>query len=198
MVYLNGDDYEGQWKNGLRHGTGVLQTKEYTFTGPWSKDVKQGKGTVQYTDGSSYEGNFVDGKRHGKGIYSSPTGFVKSYAGEWLFDAREGSGEITFSTGDKYEGPIAFGQPHGNGRMLLANGMIFAGKWNCGILEGKLTMTISSGLITGTAFPTASGNENNTAFEAVEIGIQEGGQVNGQMDGVEVLSPPFPPILQFF
>jgi len=196
MAYVNSDTYEGQWRMGLRHGNGTLRTKEYTYTGTWAKDIKQGKATVQYSDGSTYEGNFVDGKRHGKGTYISQTGYVRSYSGDWQFDAREGTGEMTFCTGDKYEGPIVCGQPHGSGRLLLVNGIIFEGKWNCGVLEGKITMTISSVLLAG-SLPLASANVDNQNI-AVEIAVQENGQVVGQPEGVEVLTPPFLPVLQFY
>jgi hypothetical protein len=81
--------------------------------------------------------------------------------------------------------------------MLLSNGMIIEGKWNCGILEGKHTMTISSALLAG-SYPTAHGNSDNQTVSAVTISVQEDGQIAGEHEGVEVLTPPFLPVLQFF
>ena len=57
--YPNGDHYEGETKDGKRHG----------------------KGTMIYSNGDRYEGQWKDGKRHGQGTYFYASGGQK--AGQW-------------------------------------------------------------------------------------------------------------------
>jgi hypothetical protein len=57
----DGNIYEGQWKNGKRHG--------------------QGKET--YADGATYEGEYKDGMRHGQGKWIDTDGRVEE--GRWEF-----------------------------------------------------------------------------------------------------------------
>ncbi|KAK1737727.1 phosphatidylinositol-4-phosphate 5-kinase-related protein [Skeletonema marinoi] len=75
--------YEGDWKNGMRHGEGTVKWPDGDFyKGQWKDDSMHGQGIYKWTDGNSYEGEWKDGKRHGKGIYKRPDGSVK-YDGEW-------------------------------------------------------------------------------------------------------------------
>lgn len=67
-IYANGNQYEGQWKNGN----------------------KEGQGKFAYQDGELYEGNFVRGKRNGYGVYKWKNG--ESYSGYWQDDLRHGKG----------------------------------------------------------------------------------------------------------
>jgi hypothetical protein len=46
-TYDNGDRYEGEWKNGERHG----------------------KGTMDYADGNKYTGTWVNGEKLGQGVF---------------------------------------------------------------------------------------------------------------------------------
>jgi len=177
MEYANHDIYDGQWKNGIRHGQGKMISQDGVYIGQFCKDLKDGKGRMEYCDGGMYEGNWSLGKRHGKGAWSNhiKPGYVASYSGDWVYDVREGNGELLFNTGDKYSGPIVAGQPHGHGRMLLESGVIFDAKFTNGIMEGKLEMTDEKGLLTI---------------------IEPDARISGQKEGVEILAPPFLPVLQ--
>lgn len=61
--------YKGQWKNGLRHGRGVLTLSKlhYTYEGEFSEGYASGRG-VEYASDGKYIGQFLKGKRHGRGI----------------------------------------------------------------------------------------------------------------------------------
>ena len=61
-TYLDGEKYEGEWKNGKWDGQG-------TFTSP---------------DGEKYVGKFKDGECHGQGTFSSKDG--EKFVGEWKDD----------------------------------------------------------------------------------------------------------------
>ena len=54
MTYSDGAKYEGDWKDGKRHG----------------------QGTLTWTNGNMYEGEWKDNKKHGKGTTSDEDGFV--------------------------------------------------------------------------------------------------------------------------
>lgn len=44
--YKSGIVYEGQWKNGLWHGQGRLETHEAVYTGNFKVGFLEGKGTL--------------------------------------------------------------------------------------------------------------------------------------------------------
>ncbi len=86
MVYIEGDIYDGEWKNGLRNG----------------------KGTYTWNSGAKYVGDFVDDVREGKGDF---LGFVDSdgrysgdYHGEFKNNQFEGEGTFEFTNGEKFVG----------------------------------------------------------------------------------------------
>ena len=62
--------YEGEKKNGIRHGNGVLF----------------------YSNGLCFEGEFKDGCRHGYGILKF--NHIEIYNGDWVNDEIEGRGKI--------------------------------------------------------------------------------------------------------
>lgn len=48
MKYSNGQQYQGQWKNGLRHGLGTLTNKDGSqYHGLFNKDQVAGEGRVK-------------------------------------------------------------------------------------------------------------------------------------------------------
>jgi len=63
------DRYEGEWKNGQRHGQGVCSysSPTATYKGEWKDDMYHGQGTLTGDYGYSYTGEWKNGKRHGKG-----------------------------------------------------------------------------------------------------------------------------------
>jgi len=50
LFYVDGDRYEGEWKDGRMHG----------------------KGAYHYSNGDKYEGEWKEDKRHGKGTVPGP------------------------------------------------------------------------------------------------------------------------------
>lgn len=53
MTFLDGSWYDGDWKEGLRHGTGefhqkVDEDKETVYRGQWYNDLKHGIGEEEY------------------------------------------------------------------------------------------------------------------------------------------------------
>jgi hypothetical protein len=103
--------YEGQWRNGKRHGTGTLTLKSGDiFSGPFQNDERvDGDGIVTYMDGSKYAGGFVNCERHGRGVLVYPEGNI--YEGPFENDLPHGDGKLTYvitPDGDKIESQLAF------------------------------------------------------------------------------------------
>lgn len=97
--------YEGDVKNGLRHGIGVFTSpgSEAVYSGEWFEGLRHGAGTIDFKSGARYEGSFQNGFKHGKGKMSYPSG--NFYEGEWKFDKKDGYGTMHWATSkEKYYG----------------------------------------------------------------------------------------------
>ena len=111
--------YQGDWKNGLRHGQG-------TYT--WSRT------------GAIYQGAFDSNQRQGYGTYRDPTTHIE-YVGEWKQGVYHGYGQYTWidsSTNRKndkcvYRGNFVRGKPHGHGIQVNDEGVVMHdGTWDNG------------------------------------------------------------------
>ena len=96
--------YEGNTKNGKRHGEGKLDYSNGDYyDGTWKDDeFCQGKCRVTYMNCASYEGYIINGERHGEGKLQYANGDV--YKGGWDHDMRHGSGKLTCKNGDYKDG----------------------------------------------------------------------------------------------
>lgn len=153
--------YEGDLKNYIREGNGVIKCKNYTYDGEFVNDKKQGKGKLIYNENGNiyegefnnddingygtytfsnkhiYQGQFYNGLFHGKGMYKWPDGCY--FNGEYVHGVREGMGEYKFTNGKIYEGPFTKGKPNGKG--IIKSG----GKnYKCEFENGKLLTDIKS------------------------------------------------------
>lgn len=70
-------DYQGFFKNGLKHGKGKLINKKYNWT---------------------YEGQFSDDCMHGIGKYIFADGTI--FTGEFVKDVRTDNGQLLLVNGD--------------------------------------------------------------------------------------------------
>jgi len=129
----DGSVYEGQARDGVRHG----------------------KGRVTYKDGSIFEGQFENGRATGNGILRYKTGKV-AYEGAWNGAEYEGQGVLQseapipfhgafdYKNLDKvenhwirYEGEFRGGKRHGQGTLALSNGEKFVGEFHKDQINGK-------------------------------------------------------------
>lgn len=62
-MYAEGDRYEGEWKDGYRHGKGIhfFQNGD-RYVGEWATGVPSGSGSYSTTTGIVYGGNWLNGK----------------------------------------------------------------------------------------------------------------------------------------
>ncbi|MFK7771181.1 MAG: hypothetical protein AB8F94_03540 [Saprospiraceae bacterium] len=102
--------YEGLWKDGERHGFGVIErANKGTYVGELLTGDYHGKGIINLKNGSSYNGDFEDGERHGQGIMMLPDG--SKYVGDWEGGEKHGKGKAYDVTGKLiYEGKFYKGQ----------------------------------------------------------------------------------------
>ncbi|KAG5474122.1 hypothetical protein CUR178_04233 [Leishmania enriettii] len=115
----SGAVYDGDWKGGLPHGTGVM--------------------SVPGVDGYEYAGEFKDGKRSGKGHCEFANGRV--YEGEWRVDEMNGAGTLRGASNvdnfTEYTGGFQNGMRSGQrGRCVYANGDVYDGAWAAGKRQG--------------------------------------------------------------
>ena len=83
--YADGSEYQGEWKDGKRHGIGTYISPTGTrYEGEWGNDGASGHGVCHYADGMKYDGEFEGGERHGKGTLVSTEG--DRYEGQFKND----------------------------------------------------------------------------------------------------------------
>ncbi|KAG5674313.1 hypothetical protein PVAND_004290 [Polypedilum vanderplanki] len=94
-VYQNRDQYEGEYRRGLRNGRGCYMYKSGAYyNGEWKKGFKDGHGKFNYPDGSEYCGEWKRNKRHGFGKYTYRNGDV--YEGSWKENVKHGMGLFSY------------------------------------------------------------------------------------------------------
>ncbi|KAL1395288.1 hypothetical protein pipiens_011362, partial [Culex pipiens pipiens] len=123
QVQRNGLLYEGSWRDGLRHGHGILYRKERGTTDLYVK---------------IYVGAWEGGQKHG---FGGNTTSVEStgnfYMGHWLGDRFDGLGTLLEAgTGNLYQGEFRAGQKHGEGLYVHSRtGQIQRGFWTDGVFR---------------------------------------------------------------
>ena len=122
-TYPNGDQYEGNFVNGLRHGNngvytyfssaqpneeGVVPAKEI-YTGEWVNNCKHGIGCQNYIGKGTYQGYWADGDKNGEGVMKYENGDI--YSGNWKNGKKDGAGTYIFDkTKMKFIGQFKGGQ----------------------------------------------------------------------------------------
>jgi hypothetical protein len=101
---VNGEKYEGFWKNDTFHGDGLyLWNKHEWFKGNFFNGFMHGKGMKRFKSGNVYVGEFFRGKMHGSGKMDFKNGDF--YDGEWSNDCMNGPGSYFWAkSGDRFFG----------------------------------------------------------------------------------------------
>ena len=135
-VWSNGKVYIGDFKNGLRDGSGISELNGYKYNGEWKEDLLHGQGKFIFKSGDVYEGELKDGKYNGQGKYISKDGDV--YEGEWKDGEINGQGKKTYNNKEVYEGAWKDGEQHGLGKYIYRNGKThYEGQWKNGKKHGQ-------------------------------------------------------------
>jgi hypothetical protein len=177
------EHYTGEFKDDQYHGYGVLRDASCQYEGEWRNGLKEGSGTCRLQTGNEYVGHFSLNKKSGYGVmhYANANettvdehGVITDSAGDiyegyWEDDLKSGSGtlkrkdgsiwtgtwrkdrllyqQIVMSNGDLYEGERIDKVPNGEGTMTYAaNGAKYQGKWLNGQRHGGIgTLEYPSG-----------------------------------------------------
>ncbi len=132
---INGNTYAGDWKdegyyegdikNGKRHGMGVFVYKTgATYNGQWQEDSLCGLGTLVYPNKTTLNGKWYT--KHG--------------------DLKWFEGTVKYRTGNRYEGSCHYVKKmksyvrSGHGKLICKNGDIYDGHWQCNNKDGKFVI----------------------------------------------------------
>ncbi|CAK0848427.1 unnamed protein product [Prorocentrum cordatum] len=146
VAYPDSSVYEGQYRNRLRHGQGVLTLADgKSYACQWSEGKPHGTGEERWPDKTFFSGCFLDGLRHGEGTMSYPDG--SSYVGEFARGQFNGQGVFKRADGSCYRGGFSDGLIHGEGYMEFSSGAWkrYAGQWKDGLYHGAGTLTDCQG-----------------------------------------------------
>ena len=121
IVYDNGASYEGECRDGKKHGWGTnIYASGEVYEGEWEDDKRHGPGKYLYSHGGVYEGEWRDHNLHGRGTLTFPSG--QTYEGQFVKGKRHGQGMTKYPSGDVFEGQYANGKKHGAGIYITARG----------------------------------------------------------------------------
>ena len=95
LQYINGERYEGYWKDDKAHG----------------------KGTLTYIHGDKYVGDWVAAKKQGQGELYYANGDM--FRGEWMGDRASGYGVLMYANNNRYEGSWVDDRRHGHGVFVV-------------------------------------------------------------------------------
>lgn len=128
-----GEHFEGQFQDKLRHGTGCLKWKDKTagksfiYEGEFRRNLKEGVGVMTWEDGRQYKGDFDVDLFHGNGMMIWPNGC--KYTGQYMDGRKNGVGTFEWPDGRSYEGHWKDGQKHGEGVYTNKEGIQLAAQW---------------------------------------------------------------------
>ena len=169
--WKNNDVYEGEFKNGKRHGEGIyFYENEFFYIGDWKKDKIDGEKGIfiknnneayigKWENGEIIEGNYRQSNiyikkeiilsteffdENYKGILNKIIGNkdVVHYEGTFKDWKFNGKGKYINKNGDIYEGEFKDNKYNGYGKMIYKNGDKYEGQWKNGKKHGEGTMTI--------------------------------------------------------
>ena len=133
-----GSVYDGDWKDSMRHGVGLLTLASgVDYSGEFFKDHVHGQGTLTLIDASVYTGGFFNGLFHGHGTFEDVSN-NRTYIGEFENGLRHGEGQEKYSDGTLYKGEFKNGKRHGMGVLHNVDGSdLYRGEWQHDFMHGK-------------------------------------------------------------
>ena len=189
--------YNGEWKNGKAHGHGRVSWPKIgdEYVGEFKDGIRSGFGHYSFSDGSSYSGEkkIIEGYsyQHGKGTYTNRDGsrragywkkglLVKGtdgpegYIGEFKNNLKHGIGTMVYPTGAKYKGAWKKGERHGAGVYIEADGTKYIGEWKDGErFNNRLYLgKVNNCSPLDTRYAKAVIGSNKTAEEAYDFGLK--------------------------
>lgn len=127
-IFDDGAQYEGQMKEGVPHGRGVMEWPDgRQYDGEWRSGNRDGQGTMRWPGGRQFSGSWGKNEPHsGSGIWTLRDG--RTFNGHLVNDLPEGRGKTTWPDGREYEGNWKDGKPEGIERWKWPDGRTFRGR----------------------------------------------------------------------
>ena len=135
--WKNNDAYEGELKNGKRHGEGIyISENEFCYIGEWKEDKMDGEGIFIKNNGEAYRGIWENGEII-EGRYGQSNINIKKRT---IILTKEFFDELFLSIWNKiidnkdyvdeyYEGTFKDWKFNGKGKYIYENGDIYEGKF---------------------------------------------------------------------
>ncbi|CAK9096181.1 unnamed protein product [Durusdinium trenchii] len=199
--FSNGDEYRGEFRRGMRHGSGVYisQRNRMQYDGQWFRDRRHGNGTLTIEAAGkvlyTYDGQWQADKRHGSG--SCVRCHKEKYSGQWVQNLYHGAGTFVDEKGALYEGEWRYGKFHGVGKHVC-QGETYTGNFVDGERDGtgqlaraaapKPTVQDFLGSESLFAGQWRVGQKHGHGTAIYALGEFEGQWVNGKRHGQAVLS----------
>ena len=117
IYYKSGNYYNGEWKNGLKHGKGTLYYKDSNilYQGDFIEDKFEVYGEYHYNKSEYYVNQFQSGKTEEKG---------KLYDGDFIYHESKGNQLNIYKYGNYYLGEWKNGKKHGRGKIYSENNKV--------------------------------------------------------------------------
>ena len=132
-----GDEYEGNFSNGLFNGQGKLTYQDGdTYDGEFLSGKKHGQGTYSYKGKGVHKGAWEFDQEHGEGEYTDTDKIT--VCGKWFHGVREGKFIRSFPNGNREEGIFKEGKENGVVTLTKQNGEVIEQVW----LKGKITKSV--------------------------------------------------------
>ena len=114
IYYKSGNYYIGEWKNGLKHGKGILyyENGNKLYDGNFIEDKFEGEGIYYYDNSDYYVNEFKYHKFGGKG---------KLYDGDFIYHESKENHLDIYEYGNYYSGEWKNGKKHGLGEIHSKN-----------------------------------------------------------------------------
>lgn len=148
--------YIGEYRDGRKHGKGVLTTTirslytgepvgQKVYEGDFANGIPNGRGTIKDYKGDVYEGQITHYEPNGKGIIKFVNGII--YEGDFIKGVRTGKAVIKWPNGVSYEGDVLSGNRHGFGKTTFPNGDVHEGEYRDDNFNGQGIFKWSDGRV---------------------------------------------------
>ena len=164
--------YDGEYKDGLRHGIGRMTFPNGdVYHGAWEAGTPNGQGTYYYASGDLYSGQWKAGKKEGRGAYVYKAD-DSQLVGIWESGTLT-TGKWVWADGTSWHGSFRGNRPFGRGVFYFPSGNMQDGEY----LEKK-----------GEDEEDGDGDEEDAAPRPL---VWRGGAVvPGTADSRDLLAPP--------
>lgn len=135
--FADGRTFQGEWIDGMIVSGKMQYVNGDLFDGHWKNGVKDNRGVYRLTNGETYDGYWLNNEKHGVGVTKIPGEISKGWEC-WAHDRI-----IEVKDKDWYAGDVQNSltrAPHGKGTTLHQNGEVYSGEYQNGERNGYGTL----------------------------------------------------------